>query len=128
MSKNWPDGYEQMEEGRESRAQQLSVLEEILNNAILIMYHKLGGGYYGKRLGRIEVKELEFGKMGIMYIPSEIKKAEGFQEGVVAIINLQNKTYTVQWNGNKQEHKTLPYVVMDDTDHIMSMLEIRKKE
>jgi hypothetical protein len=129
MSKNWPDGYEQMEEGMKLRAKHIAVLEEVLNNSILTMYHKLGGGRdnYGKRLGRMEVRKLEFGKMGIMYFPSEEIKKEGCQEGLVATINLEDKTYTSQWDGNKQDHKTLPYVVMVDTELVMENLGIQQK-
>ncbi|MFH1211000.1 MAG: hypothetical protein V1645_03715 [archaeon] len=129
MSKNWPDAYEQMEEGRKLKAKHIAVLEEILNNSILTMYHKLGGGRdnYGKRLGRMEVRKLEFGKMGIMYFPSEEIKKEGCQEGIVATINLEDKTYTPQWNGDMAEFKTIPYVVMNDTELVMETLGLQKK-
>ncbi len=129
MSKEWPDCYEQMEEGMKLRAKHYAVLEEMLNNAILTMYHKLGGGRdnYGKRLGRIEVRKLEFGKMGIMHFPSEEIKKEGCKEGIVAVINLEDKTYTPQWNGKMAEFKAIPYVVMNDTELVMETLGLQKK-
>jgi hypothetical protein len=131
MSKDWPDAYEQMEEGRKLKAKHMAVLEEVLKNSMLTIYHKLGGGKdsYGRRLGNLEIKKIEFGKMGIIYTPSEdIKKAEGYEQGIVATINLEDKTYTAMWDGNMEEIKAIPFVVMSDTERIMKTLGIQKKD